>query len=162
MSGPPLLIDSKPLSNLLHRVATGTLLDEDQRWYPNTYERLAELTTANTQRLVSTHAVATEALHFLLQGRTSPPLFESLKNSPIRLLPGCENDLNRFGSEACADPGFADFTLIWAWDSLARQESSRPYPITVTTDHALKGVATSRFSQNVYTMEDLESYPGLI
>ena len=159
--GRTLLLDAKPLSNLLARIAIGRVLDSDQSYYRVTYNRLAALVDEEAVRLVSTPAVATEALHFLLNKSDEPPKIEALRRSPISLRAGSESDLRDYGDANLKGVDFADYTLLRAWDSLANS-GTRPFPITITTDWPLKRIATGRFAQNAYTVEELEGQPDLL
>jgi hypothetical protein len=159
--GRTVLLDAKPLSNLLARLGVGRLLDDDQRYFEATYDSLAGLVSDPDARLLSTHAVATEALHFLLNHDRTSDKIEAIRRAPVHLRPGNDSDLREFGEANIFNLDFAEFTLIRAWQSLY-EAGVRPYPITVTTDHPLAALAASRFEQNVYTMEDLESNPRLL
>jgi hypothetical protein len=159
--GRTILLDTKPLSNLLNRLALGRFLDRDQEYYPSTYDSLARLLLEPATHVLSTHAVATEALYHLLAEGADRAKMDAVHRTPIKLLSGDESDLNEFGRQALPGTDFADFTLIRAWESLA-QSGVRPYPITVTTDRPFQTLATGRFNQNAYTVEDVESNPELL
>jgi len=159
--GRTILLDAKPLSNLLARVSMGHVLDPDQAYFPTTYERLASFLSEGESRLLSTQAVAAEALHYLLEGPSGSVKMTAIRTSPIALRPGVPSDLNDYGQANLRGIDFADFTLIRAWDSLA-QSGIRPYPVTVTTDWPLCGLARGRYQQNAYTVEELEGQPDLL
>lgn len=156
-----ILLDAKPLSNLLSRLSLGRFLDRDQEYFPVTYDRLGRLLSDPDSRMLSTHAVATEALHFLLGKGADSSKMDAIEKVPISLSLGDEADLREFGRVRLPRVDFADFTLLRAWDTLA-QAGVRPYPITVTTDRPLWSIATSKFEQNAYTIEDLEGNPELL
>lgn len=159
--GRTILLDTKPLSNLLNRLALGRFLDCDQEYYASTYDKLAQLLSEPGTRVLSTHAVATEALYRLLDKGVDKVKMDALRRAPIGLRSGDESDLNGFGREALPNTDFADYTLLRAWESLVKS-GVRPYPITVTTDRPFQTLATGRFQQNAYTVEDVESNPELL
>lgn len=159
--GRTLLLDAKPLSNLLSYLAIGRVLDHDQSYFQTTYGRLTDLLSENETRLFSTHAVATEALHFLIDKSDVTSKMKVLSRTPIELRPGMASDLKDYGQASLAEIDFADFTLLRAWDALF-QAGVRPNPLTVTTDHPLMLLARGRFQQNAYTIEELESNPELL
>lgn len=159
--GRTILLDAKPLSNLLAMLAIGEMLDADQVYYQSTYATLLSLTTETDCRFLSTHAVATEALHFLLDDRQTAAKMKVVGSAPIGLKLGDQTDFNDYGQERTLGLDFADFTLLRAWQSLV-DRGVKPYPVTITTDRPLKELAAGKFQQNAYTVQELEGQPGLL